>query len=132
MAKACINHQGTIAITQCFQCHRPICSMCVTDTPHGKFCSTECSIKYLDYKKRFPDEKKKGSPALRKLVGTTVIVIAALIGIHILHAWVGIEAVGKVDIIGKLFGSKPKELLEQGLKEGGKVVEDAKDAIKKK
>ncbi len=133
MAKACINHMDTAAVAQCFQCHKPICSACITDTPHGRFCSTECSVRYLDFKKRYASEKKPGgSPMLRKLVTTAVIVLALFIGIYVLHAIVGIETLSSMDIIGRIFGSKPKELVEEGLKKADQAVDGAKKAIEKK
>jgi hypothetical protein len=133
MAKACINHNDTAAVAQCFQCHRPICSACIIDTPHGRFCSTECSVRYLDFKQRYASEKKPtGSPMVRKLVTTAVIVLALLIGIYVLHAVVGIEALAKVDIIGRIFGTKPKELVKESLKKADQAVDDAKKAIEKK
>lgn len=133
MPKACINHHDTAAVTQCFQCHKPICSACLTDTPHGRFCSTECSIKYLEFQRRFVSERKpKRSPVLRKLMKTAVIIVALFIGIHVLHTIVGIESLAKVDIIGRIFGGKPRELVEEGLRRADQVVDDVKKAIEKK
>lgn len=102
MAKSCANHSSQPAVTMCHQCHKPICKSCTMVTPHGSFCSSECSVIFREFK-----EKMKASVGARKHgLGMKVIIIlfliaGALVLIH-LGARNGVEPLVRVDVIGRL------------------------------
>lgn len=102
MAKSCVNHSGQPSVTMCFQCHKPICKSCTMVTPHGTFCSSECSVIHREFKEKLKQSGaiKRGGGAGKVVVLFILIAIAATILIH-LAARGGVEAVKPFDVIGK-------------------------------
>ncbi len=102
MAKKCINHGGQPAVTMCHQCHKPICKSCTMVTPHGSFCSSECSVIFREFR-----EKMKASAATRKsgygleAVVLLLLIIGAFILIH-LAARNGVGPLQKIDLVGRI------------------------------
>ncbi len=105
MAKTCLNHREQPAVTMCHQCHKPICKSCTMVTPHGSFCSSECSIIFREFK-----EKMKASAAARKpslglrLIVLLLLVAGAFILIH-LAAQNGADFLKGIDLIDKFLKS---------------------------
>ena len=103
MAKGCANHKEQAAATMCHQCHLPICRACITVTPHGSFCSAECSLLNRDFKERLRrgEVRAPGGAAL-KLLAFFLLVVVVMVGIHLgakRAAWLR-----PADLIGRLLG----------------------------
>lgn len=102
MAKRCLSHPNQPAITMCHQCHKPICKSCTMVTPHGSFCSSECSIIFREFR-----EKLKASAAARKgglglkLVLALFLVMGVFVLIHV-GARGGIGPLQGIDVIGRI------------------------------
>ena len=105
MAKACVNHREQPMVTMCHQCHRPICKSCTMITPHGSFCSSECSVLNREYKERVRSGAAGGAGGgmAIKLVLFGLLVIVALVGIH-MAANRGAAFIRPIDLIGRFLG----------------------------
>jgi hypothetical protein len=104
LAKACSKHPDRPSATMCHQCHRPVCKTCTIVTPHGSFCSSECSIQNREFKERMRTGEAKapsGGMAI-KLFLFLLLVILGVAGIH-MAAKKGIAPARSIDIIGILF-----------------------------
>lgn len=113
MAKMCVAHPSEPAITHCFQCHKPVCKSCVMVTPHGSFCSSECSIIYREFQDRFQGGKRKRAGIFMKIVAVGLFVLALVSAIHILAQYGKIQALKSADLIGEvisLFEEKAKSM----------------------
>ena len=100
MAKMCLKHRRTPASTMCHQCHNPICRSCVTVTPQGSFCSSECSVLHREMKQRIP-KAVKGTRGKAILLGLSVILLA----LFLFHfAFRDNPKLKKYDVIGRLLG----------------------------
>ena len=104
MAKTCINHHNQTSVTMCHQCHNPLCKSCTMVTPHGTFCSSECSVLFREFKEKLKVGAGQKSSIGMKLVFLLLLGIAALIGIHVASEK-GVGAVKKLDVIGMLLES---------------------------
>src|SRR5207249_10295492 len=100
VAKACINHKDQPSVTMCHQCHRPICKACTRVTPHGSFCSSECSIQNREFKERLRtgETRAPGGIAI-KLFLFLLIAVLGVVGIH-MAAKKGFKMARSVDLIG--------------------------------
>jgi len=103
VAKACINHKDAPAATMCHQCHVPVCRSCTTLTPHGSFCSSECSIQHREFgeKLRSGEAKAAGGGLALKLFLGLLVLVGALATIHV-AARRGIRPAARIDLIGFL------------------------------
>ena len=102
MAKKCINHPDQPSATMCHQCHVPVCRSCTTVTPHGSFCSSECSLLNRDFMEKLKSGEitRSGGLALKLFLFLLTAVIL-LGGIH-MAAVKGIKPAKNIDLIGKL------------------------------
>jgi hypothetical protein len=102
LAKACINHKDRPSATMCHQCHVPVCPACTTVTPHGSFCSSECSLLNRDFMEKLRSgEVKKGGGFVLSLFVFLLLAVGVLAGIHV-AAVKGIKPAKNVDMIGRL------------------------------
>ena len=103
MAKACVNHTDQPSVVLCHQCHSPVCRSCTTVTPHGSFCSSECSLRNREFKEKLRSGEIKpasGGFAL-KLFLFLLVVIGGMAGIH-MAAVRGFKPARNVDLVGRL------------------------------
>lgn len=102
MAKVCLTHKDQPAVAMCHQCHKPICKACTMVTPHGTFCSSECSVISREYKEKVRlsgvHERKGGAGKVVVLV--VLLLIAGVFVIHV-AARAGVQAVKPIDFLGK-------------------------------
>jgi hypothetical protein len=81
-------------------------------TPHGSFCSSECSIQNRDFKERIRsgEARAPGGVAI-KLFLILLLAVLGVVGIH-MAAKKGIAPARSIDLIGMLFdkveAAKPK------------------------
>ena len=103
MAKTCVNHKDAPAATMCHQCHVPVCRSCTTVTPHGSFCSSECSLRHREFGEKLRSGEAKaarGGLAL-KLFAALLVLVGALAAIHVAGVR-GIKPAQRIDLIGLL------------------------------
>lgn len=107
----CLKHKDQNAITQCNQCHKPLCKSCTMVTPQGSFCSSECSILSREFKARFAAGKPRRASFAMKFIGVILFVFAIFLAVHGAHRFGNVEIAGKFDIIGRVLGysKKPPE-----------------------
>ncbi|MHC4605679.1 MAG: hypothetical protein ACYTAF_01930 [Planctomycetota bacterium] len=101
MAKHCLNHSDRAAVTMCRKCHRPVCASCVTATPLGSFCSSECSALFREFRDHFGAASQAGSKG-KVVILAVLILFAAVFGIHFLAR--GIPFLRTVDLLGPVVG----------------------------
>lgn len=103
MAKTCVNHKDQPSATMCHQCHSPVCRACTTVTPHGSFCSSECSTLNRQYQEKLRSgEIKAGSGGFAlKLFLFLLLAVGLLAGIHV-AAVRGFKPARNVDLIGRM------------------------------
>ena len=103
MAKTCVNHKDQPSVTMCHQCHLPLCKSCTMVTPHGSFCSSECSILNREFKEKMRTcEARKPSGGIAiKLFLFLLLVVVGMIGIHV-AANKGFGPARALDLIGRL------------------------------
>jgi hypothetical protein len=87
----------------CHQCHAPVCRSCTTVTPHGSFCSSECSTRNREFKETLQagGAKAGGGGVALKLFLFLLLAVGTLAGIH-LAAVRGFAPARNVDLIGRL------------------------------
>jgi len=87
----------------CHQCHTPVCRACTTVTPHGSFCSSECSLRHREFKEkiRTGEVKAGGGGVALKLFLFLLLAVGALAGIHV-AAVRGFGPARNVDLVGRL------------------------------
>ena len=104
MARNCLNHSNQPSVTMCHQYHKPICKSCVMVTPHGTFCSSECSIIFREFK----DKMKAGGPgkstAGKQVVFVLLLAILVVFGIHFAVRFGNVKVAEKFDLLGNFIG----------------------------
>jgi len=103
VAKACSNHKDAPAATMCHQCHTPVCRSCTTVTPHGSFCSSECSLRHREFGEKIKSGEirpSRGGLALKLFLGLLVLIS----GLAVIHfaALRGVAPARRIDLIGLL------------------------------
>ena len=96
-SKNCLNHPNAPALAMCHGCHKPICQSCTMITPMGKFCSSECSVRYRETKQVLKEGEKKGGAG--KAVVLLLLLVVLVLGLaHVFRD--KYEILQKIDVIG--------------------------------
>jgi hypothetical protein len=69
-------------------------------TPHGSFCSSECSVLFREFKEKMKGQKKGGG-ALKFLLFILMLGVLAVLGLHMFRDKLP-EQLQQYDILGKL------------------------------
>ncbi len=97
---SCINHPAVEATARCKQCGKPVCNTCVEQGPTGRFCSPACRQKHEAFMKRSQelDGKARSSTfiKLRSLLGTLIIVAAALLVLGVVGSLMEVPVLSEV------------------------------------
>ncbi len=109
MGKVCVNHSSQPAVTMCHQCHKPICKSCTMVTPHGSFCSSECSVINREFKSKMKAGQPKKGSAGKVVVLLVLLAILVIGGIHMAAKMGGVEAAKRFDLIGTMLGDYKEE-----------------------
>jgi len=100
--RLCFAHHSVPAVGMCNQCHRPYCAACRVETPLGVFCTFECSGKYAAFKAKWKEPKLR-TPWFAAFVSGVVLLAALALGaVWAGHRFLGIGALEKFDLIGRL------------------------------
>ena len=100
MAKVCLNHKEQPAVTMCHQCHKPICKSCVTVTPQGSFCSSECLVTNRKVMASLGTAPKQAKSKAVMLV--LLVIVLGIIAMHFVAR--DNKALRSFDLIGGLLG----------------------------
>ena len=80
MAKVCARHPDRPASKMCHQCQKPVCKSCLLVTPHGQFCSSECSLVLREFRDQKKASGGKQPVAMgKKLTGFVMALIAVFL-----------------------------------------------------
>lgn len=80
MSKVCVRHPDRAASKVCHQCQKPVCKSCLLVTPHGQFCSSECSLTLRELRDQKKESGGKKPVAVgKKITGFAIALIAVLI-----------------------------------------------------
>lgn len=109
MAKVCMNHTHQVAVTMCHQCHKPICKSCTMVTPHGSFCSSECSVINREFKHKMKASQSEKGAKAKIAIFFVLLVVLILGGIHVVAKIGKVEAVKRFDLINALIGEYYEE-----------------------
>ena len=100
----CINHQASPAATQCLQCHKPICRICIFETEHGQFCSSTCSANHRAFRSTYLKQRLGEGSLAATLVKLAILALIVLGGIHAAVRWGGMDSLSGLDVLGKMLG----------------------------
>lgn len=108
MGRMCNVHTNQPSVTMCHQCHKAICKSCTMVTPHGTFCSSECSVIFREFKEKMKGSAPKSSGGAAKgLLSLIVLVVLIVVGIHVGARYGNIQALKGYDILGKFLPETP-------------------------
>jgi hypothetical protein len=73
-------------------------------TPHGTFCSSECSIIFREFRDKMKAAGPRKSTAGKQVVFLLLLGILVIIGIHFAAYFGKVEVARKFDLIGSFLG----------------------------
>ncbi len=103
----CINHKASPAATQCVQCHKPVCKLCIFETEHGQFCSSACSANHRAFRSTYMKQRFGEGTLLGTIVKLVVLLALVLGAVHAAVRVGGVTGLSGLDVVGKFLGYKP-------------------------